>query len=230
VLITGASGGLGGAIARCFAGPDVQLALHCHRNHTAAEVLATEVDGHVFQADLSCGEGCDQLLKALSRWAPDGIDGFIHAAGSTRDRAVLSLSEADWDDVLETHLLAPARLLRAGLIRPNGFVLLIGSGAGRFGREGQAAYAAAKAGVVGLVEGSARALGRDGIRINAVVPGPLDTAMWRATPAPARRSILAANALERVNTVEQVAAFICLLSGMSATSGQVLDVGSRVAR
>ena len=228
ILITGASGGLGGAIARRYAETGARLALHCHHNRAAVDALAAGLDAEVFAADLSRQSGCDSLLKGLHRWAPNGINGLIHAAGPTRDGAVVGLGEAEWDAVLGTHLLAPARLLNSGLMQAGGFAVLIGSGAGRFGRAGQASYAAAKAGMIGLTEGMARTLGRDGIRINTVVPGPLDTPMWRATPPVERKAILQANALATINTVEQVAEFIYLLGSMPATSGQVLNIGSRV--
>ncbi len=226
ILITGASGGLGGAIARRYAG--ARLALHCHANRAVADALAAELNARVFVADLSSAEGCARLIAAIGKWAPDGVDGLVHAAGPTRDAPVVGLPEADWDAVVGTHLLAPARLLDAKLVRAGGFVVLIGSGAGRFGRTGQAAYAAAKAGMAGLTEGLARPLGRRGIRINTVIPGPVETAMWQQTDPAARKAILQANALPTINTGEQVADFIYLLSRMPATSGQVLNIGSRV--
>lgn len=231
ILVTGASGGIGAAVARAFAGHGARLALHCHRGRERADALAATLGParcRVMPADLSTPAGCDGLLAQLSEWAPEGMTGLVHAAGGTRDGLAINLPESAWDEVIGAHLSAPWRLLKAGGVRPGGFVVLIGSSAGRFGRGGQAAYAAAKAGLAGLSRALARPLGSHGVRINTVIPGPVDTPMWRALDWAARQAILATNAVERINTPDEVAHFVVVLSRMRATSGQVLAIGSRL--
>jgi NAD(P)-dependent dehydrogenase (short-subunit alcohol dehydrogenase family) len=193
------------------------------------EALAQSINNvTVFQGDLSQPDGCETLLAEMANWAPAGIDRFVHGAGDVADAPVVSMAEADWDITLGAHLSAPWRLLQGGLMALGGSVVLIGSGAGRFGRSGQAAYAAAKCGMGAMAEALAPELARGGVRINTVVPGPVDTAMWRALDVHAQSAVLANNALERINTADEVASFIRVVLHMSATSGQVLSIGSRL--
>jgi 3-oxoacyl-[acyl-carrier protein] reductase len=233
VLVTGASGGLGGAVTEALAAPGTRLALHAHRHPDAAGARALAArnagaEAEVFTADLETPGGASALAKAVRDWAGGPPDGIVHAAGGTRDALLPRLTEADWDRVIAVHLGAAWRLVREAGVAPGGFVVLVGSGAGGHGRAGQAAYAAAKAGLVGLAEALARALGPEGVRVNAVLPGPLDTAMWRALDAGRRRDVLRHNALAAIGRVEEAAAFIASLRRLTATSGQVFDLGSRV--
>jgi len=233
VLVTGASGGLGGAVALALAARGHALALHGHRHPERAQALAEQIKGEggraeAFAADLATAAGCAALAKGVRDWAGGPVAGLVHAAGLTRDALLPHLAEADWDRVVAVHLSAPWRLVRGTGIAPGGFVVLVGSGAGRHGRAGQAPYAAAKAGLVGLTEALARALGPDGVRANAVLPGPLDTPLWRALGDRQRKAVLRRNVLPAIHRVEDVAAFIATLSALPATSGQVFDLGSRV--
>lgn len=233
VLVTGASGGLGDAVARALAERGRAVALHGHRHPERAEALAGRVRAEggraeAFMADLATAEGCAALAKAVRGWAGGPVTGLVHAAGRTRDALLPQLAEADWDEVIAVHLTAVWRLVSEIGIAPGGFVILVGSGAGAHGRAGQAPYAAAKAGLLGLTEALARALGPGGVRVNAVLPGPLDTPMWRALGDRERRAVLARNVLPVIQRVEDVAAFIVMLSDLPAVSGQVFDLGSRV--
>jgi 3-oxoacyl-[acyl-carrier protein] reductase len=233
VLVTGASGGLGGAVSLALAERSRALALHGHRHPERAEALAQTLrdlggQAEAFTADLATAEGCAALAKAVRAWAGGPPSGLVHAAGLTRDALLPHLGETDWERVVDVNLSAAWRLVKEMGIAPGGFVVLIGSGAGLHGRAGQAPYAAAKAGVLGLTEALARALGPEGVRVNAVLPGPLDTPMWRALGDRQRQAVLARNMLPAIQRLEDVAAFIVMLSGLPATSGQVFDLGSRV--
>jgi 3-oxoacyl-[acyl-carrier protein] reductase len=233
VLVTGASGGLGGAVAAAFARQGAALALHAHRHPEAAGAVAEAVRARggraeVFAADLSRPERCAALAKAVRAWAGGAPEGIVHAAGPTRDALLPRLTGADWDAVVAVHLSAAWRLVREAGVAPGGFVVLVGSGAGLHGRAGQAAYAAAKAGLTGLTEALARALGPERVRVNAVLPGPLDTPPWQALTPAQRRAVLAPNAVPVINDVGDAADFIVTVSRLRATSGQAFNLGSRV--
>jgi len=223
VLVTGATGGIGSAVAAAFAARGARVARHGH-----TRVPQTGAGAAAFTADLSTAEGCATLAKEVVAWAGGAPFGIVHAAGGARDAALVKATEADWDATLGVHLSAAWALVRAAGVAPGGFVTLIGSGAGRHGRAGQAAYAAAKAGLTALTEALARELGPDGVRVNAVLPGPVETGMLEGMTPEARAALAAGNALGRLNTPKEIAAFIVHLAGMGATSGQVFDLGSRV--
>lgn len=222
VLVTGATGGIGSAVAAAFAARGARVALHGHSRTPSAGGTAA------FTADLSTAEGCAALAKDVLAWAGGAPAGIVHAAGVARDAALAKATEADWDATVGVHLSAAWRLVRATGVAPGGFVVLIGSGAGGHGRAGQAAYAAAKAGLTALAEALARDLGPDGVRVNAVLPGPVETAMLDGMSPEARAALTANNALGRLNTPQEIAAFVVYLASMRATSGQVFDLGSRV--
>jgi len=225
VLVTGATGGIGSAVARAFAARGARVARH---GHTRVPPPGPGAGAAAFTADLSTAEGCAALAKEVVAWAGGAPFGIVHAAGGTRDAALANATEADWDATLGVHLSAAWRLVRAAGVAPGGFVVLLGSGAGAHGRAGQAAYAAAKAGVAALAESLARELAPGGVRVNVVLPGPVETAMLDGMTPEARAALVAGNALKRLNTPEEVAAFVVHLAGMAATSGKVFDLGSRI--
>lgn len=232
VLVTGASGGLGGAVARAFADSGRPVALHAWMGHQRVGEVAmdiTEAGGvcHVFHANLSRAEEARGLALRVADWAGGPVGGMVHAAGGAKDAPLVALSEQDWDRVVGVHLHAAVHLLRGLPVADGGFVTLVGSGA-THGRKGQAPYAAAKSGVAALGEVLAREFGLRGVRVNTVLPGPLETAMWHSLDLPAQAALKVAGALPVFNDVATVAAFIVRLAAMPATSGQTLCISNRL--
>jgi 3-oxoacyl-[acyl-carrier protein] reductase len=162
------------------------------------------------------------------------LDVLIANAGLTRDGAVTGLSTEDFNEVMNTNLRGTFLCVRAAL-KPmikqrSGHIILIGSRAARYGTRGQSAYAAAKAGLVGLAQSVAREYGARNIRCNVVLPGFLETPMTAALSAERREVVRGEHALGRFNTVENAARFIEFLSRLDHVSGQVFTLDSRIDR
>ncbi|BCU76617.1 SDR family NAD(P)-dependent oxidoreductase [Luteolibacter sp. LG18] len=161
-------------------------------------------------------------------------DLLVCNAGLTRDVPLVKLSEADWDAVLQTNLHGAARCAKAALRgmvkRRTGHVVFISSFSALHPPAGQAAYAAAKAGLIGLGKSLAREVGRAGVRINVVLPGFLETRMTTGVSPERRDEVLTEHTLGRFNTPGAVARFIRTLEeGLPHTSGQIFQLDSRVA-
>ena len=162
------------------------------------------------------------------------LDLLIYAAGITRDALMLKMSEEDFSQVLEVNLkgafLCSQAALKIMLRQRRGHLVLIGSFSALDGPAGQANYAAAKAGLIGLTQSLAAEYGPRGIRANCVLPGFLDTKMTRhlLQDEAHARHILATHALGRLNTVQDAARFIAFLDSLPHVSGQVFQLDSRL--
>lgn len=162
------------------------------------------------------------------------VDLLVCAAGITRDEPLIGLSELMWDEVVETNLDGPARCAKAvinGMLQRNrGHIVLISSFSAIHPPKGQTAYAASKAGLIGLSKALARELGPIGLRVNAVLPGFMETPMTRKLSTARIEEIRRDHVLGTFNTPDRVARFIRLLEEeMPYTSGQVFQLDSRVA-
>ncbi len=162
------------------------------------------------------------------------LDVLIANAGLTRDGALTGLSSEDFNEVLNTNLRGSFLCTRAAvklmMKQRSGHIILIGSRAGRYGTRGQSAYAASKAGLVGLAQSVAREYGPRNVRCNVVLPGFLETPMTAALSAERREVVRAEHALGRFNTVENAARFIAFLARLDHVSGQVFTLDSRIDR
>jgi len=160
------------------------------------------------------------------------LDVLVANAGLTRDGAVTGLSAEDFDEVVNTNLRGAFLCARAALKlmikQRSGHILFIGSRAARYGTRGQSAYAAAKAGLVGLAQSLAREYGPRNIRCNVVLPGFLETSMTASLSAERREVVRGEHALGRFNTVENAARFIAVLARLDHVSGQVFTLDSRI--
>jgi len=227
-LITGAAGGLGQALVREFHEHGFQVAAgyHSHSVHQETETL-WPIAFDVTNAD-NVGAATKQVLDRWQR-----IDVLINNAGLAADNLLARMDDADWDAVLDVNLkgafLCCQAVLRSMLKRRAGHILNIASFSGRAGAVGQANYAAAKAGLMGLTQALAKEVGSRDICVNAVLPGLLATPMTVNLTPEVMAAFAQANALGRINSVEEVARFVHFLTTIRNVSGQVFQLDSRIA-
>ena len=235
-LVTGASGGIGTAIAHALHGQGATLVLSGTRRE-ALDALAERLGGraHVCPADLADPAAPDALVAEAERASGQGLDILVNNAGLTRDGLALRMKDADWHQVLEVDLAAPFRLCRAvlkGMVRRRaGRIVSIASIVGVTGNPGQSNYAAAKAGMIGMSKSLAAEVGSRGITVNVVAPGFVATAMTDALPEAQRARLHDAIPLGRMGAPEDVAsAVVYLASGEAAwVTGTTLHVNGGMA-
>ena len=234
-LVTGASGGLGGAIARALHAQGATVALSGTRRE-ALDALASELGerAHVCPADLRDAGAADALVAAAEA-ACGPLHVLVNNAGLTRDMLALRLKDDDWDTVLDVDLSAPFRLARAALRgmlkRRAGRIIGIGSIVGATGNPGQANYAAAKAGLVGMTKALAQEVGSRGITVNVVAPGFIETAMTDVLTADQKTRLTGAIPLGRMGQPADVAAAVAYLASDEAgwVTGATLHVNGGMA-
>ncbi len=234
-LVTGASGGIGAAIARALHGAGAAVALSGTRE-APLEALAAEMGdrAHVLPCNLSDAAAVDALPKSAAA-ALGGLDILVNNAGITRDNLFMRMSDDDWTAVMEVNLTATMRLCR-GSIRPMmkarwGRIVNIGSVVGSIGNPGQANYAAAKAGMVGLSKALAHEVAGRGITVNCVSPGFVETAMTGKLTDEQRAGLMAKVPAGRMGTPDEVAGAVLYLSSPVAgyITGATLHVNGGMA-
>ncbi|WP_428376387.1 3-oxoacyl-[acyl-carrier-protein] reductase [Lichenicoccus sp.] len=240
-LVTGASGGIGAAIARALHAQGAAVVLSGTRREaldSLAAALATAAPAsrvHVCPADLSDPAAPDALVAAAEQAAGAGLDILVNNAGLTRDGLALRMKDEDWNRVLEVDLAAPFRLCRAalkGMLRRRaGRIISIASIVGQTGNAGQANYAAAKAGMIGMSKSLAQEVASRGITVNVVAPGFVETAMTAALPETQRAKLSAAIPLGRIGQPADIAAAVAYLAADEAgwVTGATLHVNGGMA-
>jgi 3-oxoacyl-[acyl-carrier protein] reductase len=217
-LVTGASRGIGLAIAEALRRQGANVV-----GTSTTEEGAKRIQGRVL--NVQDAAQCDALVKELGEVAI-----LVNNAGITRDNLSMRMKDAEWDEVMDTNLRAVFRLSRAvmrGMMKARwGRIINITSVVGASGNPGQANYAAAKAGVVGMTKSLARELGSRNITVNCVAPGFIDTDMTRALPEAQRKALLDHIPLGRLGTPQEVAAAVTYLAspGGGYVTGAVLHV------
>lgn len=238
-LVTGASRGIGRAIALALAGKGYCVALNYAGSRESAEKVKEEIEaagGRAFtvQGDVSKSEDVDRVFKTVKEEF-GGLDVLVNNAGINRDALLIRMKEENWDDVIATDLKSDFLTTKAAAMmmmrKRKGSIINISSVIGIMGNIGQANYAAAKAGVIGLTKSCAKELAARNIRVNAVAPGFIETAMTDGIPEKIRESMIASIPLGRMGQPEDVAKAVCFLASddSSYITGQVLVVSGGLA-
>ena len=234
-LVTGASGGIGGAIARALHARGATVTLSGTRSGPL-EALAAELGerAHVLPCDLSDAQAVEALPKKAAE-VMGALDILVNNAGITRDQLMMRMSDADWLAVLEVNLTSTMRLSRGalrGMMKARwGRIINISSIVGVTGNPGQANYAASKAGVIGLSKSLAAEVASRGITVNCIAPGFIATAMTEALNADQTARINAQIPAGRMGTAEEIAAAAVYLASAEAAyvTGQTLHVNGGMA-
>ena len=233
-LVTGASGGIGEAIARQLHAQGATLVLAGRRSEALAALAeALGERARVEVAELSDPQAAEQLIAAADNGG--GPDVLINNAGLTRDNLAVRMKDEDWQTVLEVNLTAVFRLTRAalrGMMRRRwGRIVNVTSIVALTGNPGQVNYAAAKAGMIGMTKSLAAEVATRGITVNCVAPGFIETPMTAALSDDQRRRLLERVPVGRLGTPDDVAAAIGYLVSQEAAyvTGQTLHVNGGMA-
>jgi 3-oxoacyl-[acyl-carrier protein] reductase len=234
-LVTGATGGIGGAIARALHERGAVVAISGTRPEALDEIAAALGSRvHLLRANLGDKDEVEALVPAAEA-AMGGLDILVNNAGITRDGLVLRMKDADWDDVLAVNLTAAFRLSRAavkGMMRRRfGRIVNIGSVVGTTGNPGQVNYAASKAGLLGLTKALAAEVASRSITVNCVAPGFIESPMTEVLDDKQRSGILTSVPMGRLGRGDEIAAAVAYLASTEAgyVTGQTLHVNGGMA-
>jgi 3-oxoacyl-[acyl-carrier protein] reductase len=234
-LVTGASGGIGSAIAKALAGQGARLAVS-GSNPDKLETYRAELgESHVaLVADLSDAAAVDALVpRAVEKLGK--LDILVNNAGVTRDNLAMRMKDEEWDQVIRVNLEAAFRLARAALkpmMRARyGRIISITSVVGATGNPGQVNYAASKAGLVGMSKALAQEVASRNITVNCIAPGFIRSAMTDALPDAQKQALLGRIPAGDLGSGEDVAAATVYLASREAAyvTGQTLHVNGGMA-
>ncbi|MEI7813490.1 MAG: 3-oxoacyl-[acyl-carrier-protein] reductase [Coriobacteriia bacterium] len=234
-LVTGASSGIGARIALQLAGEGAAVAVNYYPGMEAdAEGVVADIESAggiaaAFPADVTVSERCEALVAAvLEKFG--ALDVLVNNAGITRDGLIVRMSDADWQAVISTNLTGVFFCTRAAgkvmMKARTGAIVNVASVIGLVGNAGQANYAAAKAGVIGLTKSTARELASRGVRANAVAPGFIETAMTAKLPENVREAAKQTISMRTFGTPDDVAMAVAFLASDEAgyITGQTLAI------
>ncbi|OAJ73249.1 beta-ketoacyl-ACP reductase [Brevibacillus sp. SKDU10] len=233
-LITGASRGIGRAIALKYAEAGANIIVNYSGNEAKAQETVTEIEklgreAIMIRANVGNTEEAENMVKeALERFGK--IDILVNNAGITRDNLLMRMKESEWDEVINVNLKGVFNMTKA-LTRPmmkqrSGSIINITSVVGVLGNAGQANYVAAKAGVIGLTKTTARELASRNIKVNAIAPGFVDTDMTDVLPEDVKSGILAQIPFNRLGSADEISSVALFLASDASSymTGQTLHV------
>jgi 3-oxoacyl-[acyl-carrier protein] reductase len=231
-LVTGASRGIGRAIAMTFARQGATVVATARGDNaepTVAAIVAAGGRAEALGVDVTDREALEALPSGIVE-RHGRLDIVISNAGITRDQLLMRMKRDDWDQVIATNLTATFTLAQAAM-RPmlkqrSGRIIGIGSVVGQMGNAGQANYAASKAGLIGFAKALAREVASRHITVNVIAPGMIETDMTKAIAEKAQIDWAAQIPLGRLGSVDDVAAAACFLASDEAAyiTGHVLAV------
>lgn len=233
-LVTGASRGIGRAIAETLAEYGATVVVNYNGSKEKAEEVVTAITAkggcaEAVQCSVADSEACAAMIQGVLD-TYGHLDILVNNAGITKDNLVMKISDADFDAVIDTNLKGTFNTIkstyRAFLKQKSGRIINIASVSGLLGNPGQANYSASKAGVIGLTKSVARELASRGITVNAVAPGYIDTDMTQVMSDSAKEAILSQIPLKRVGAPKEVAETVAFLASEKAAyiTGQVISV------
>ncbi|HGE6658932.1 TPA: 3-oxoacyl-ACP reductase FabG [Serratia marcescens] len=230
VLVTGASRGIGRAIAETFVARGAKV-IGTATSESGAEAISGYLgaNGKGFMLNVVDAQSIDSVLASI-RAEFGEIDILVNNAGITRDNLLMRMKDDEWEDILDTNLTSVFRLskavMRAMMKKRFGRIITIGSIVGTMGNAGQANYAAAKAGLIGFSKSLAREVASRGITVNVVAPGFIETDMTRALTDDQRAGILSSVPANRLGDAKEIASAVAFLASDEAgyITGETLHV------
>ena len=234
-LVTGASGAIGGAIAKALHAAGATVALSGTREDALQNLAAVLGErSAVVPANLADAEAVEGLIGRVTE-ALGGIDIVVNNAGLTRDNLAMRMKDEEWQTVLDVNLTAAFRIARA-VLRPMmkqrwGRIIGITSIVGVTGNPGQANYAAAKAGMIGMSKALAQEVASRGITVNCVAPGFIVSPMTDALSEEQRAKLTGAIPAGRIGNAEDIAGSVVFLASEEAgyITGQTVHVNGGMA-
>jgi 3-oxoacyl-[acyl-carrier protein] reductase len=234
-LVTGATGGIGGSIARTLHAQGAVVTVSGTRRSALEELAASLGERvHVVEANLSDTGSVEALVPAAEK-AMEGLDILVNNAGITRDNLFMRMKDEEWDAVIAVNLTASFRLSRAAvklmMRRRYGRIINIGSVVGSTGNPGQGNYAASKAGLIGLTKALAAEVASRSITVNCVAPGFIESPMTDALNDKQRDGILGTIPMARLGQGDEIAAAVAYLASQEAgyVTGHTLHVNGGMA-
>ncbi|MDB4133222.1 3-oxoacyl-[acyl-carrier-protein] reductase [Amylibacter sp.] len=234
-LVTGASGGIGGSIARALYGQGAKVALSGTRIDPL-KALADDLGDRAFI--VPCNLSDVDAVKALPQKASEemgGIDILVNNAGITKDNLFMRMSDDDWHQVIDINLTSTMHLMksvmRTMMKKRFGRIINITSIVGVTGNAGQVNYAASKAGMIGMTKSFAQEIATRGITANCIAPGFIETAMTAELPENVIKNMLDAIPQGRMGQADEIAASVAFLASNEASyiTGQTLHVNGGMA-
>jgi 3-oxoacyl-[acyl-carrier protein] reductase len=233
VIVTGASRGIGNAIALTLGGAGATVIGTATSEEGANNISRTFSENNVLgkgmKLDVTNNDQISDLMKTINDEL-GAVDILVNNAGITRDNILVRMKEEEWDDIINTNLSSVYRMSKAvlrGMIKKrSGRIISITSVVGAMGNAGQSNYAAAKAGIMGFTKSLAREVGVRGITVNAIAPGFIETDMTDNLPADQKAVLASQIPMGRLGTVNEVAQAVLFLASDSGSyiTAQTLHV------